>query len=77
MADTLRADRPERHCSDCGKKGTLFEHWGDVVPEGAIGNFCHPCFTLRGKWVNAGNEPPPLGQIQDMVEWSLTLEKEE
>ena len=65
MADTTRKYCPEKRCSDCSKMGTLFHHWGDLVLEGDIGDFCHGCFMKRTDRINAGKSPLPLGQTEE------------
>jgi len=58
MADTTRGDFPEAICSDCGKKGCCFKHWGPRVPNGKLGSFCWFCWGGRQTF----NSGKPLGQ---------------
>jgi len=57
MADTARGNWPEVECDDCGKKGVIFQHWGPLVPPGAVGKFCGECLNLRAH----AAEVEPLG----------------
>ncbi|MES2213958.1 MAG: hypothetical protein V4465_01000 [Patescibacteria group bacterium] len=64
MPDTRRGDWPEKDCSDCGKaeKGLVYiQHWGPLVPPGAVGFFGPACFEARIKENRAGLEPRLLG----------------
>lgn len=74
MADTIRSAQENINCSDCGRLGTEFRHWGPLVPEGASGNFCGFCWHERNKDSNQGDLPRPLGDSRltvGMVAMSL------
>lgn len=63
MPDTIRGDFPDTICSDCGEKGCVFRHWGPLVPEGKVGDFCGYCWTRRDKLgmrVPLGFQPPGI-----------------
>lgn len=61
MADTVRGHFPDVNCSDCGEKGTIIRHWGSLVPEESVGNFCYHCWNMRIKANERGEAPKPLG----------------
>ncbi|HXK31977.1 MAG TPA: hypothetical protein VJ378_00675 [Candidatus Paceibacterota bacterium] len=61
MADTQRGGLEDVNCSDCGEKGCVFKHWGDLVPEGKIGYFCWFCWKVRDEASGRGGTPKPLG----------------
>lgn len=70
MADTKRGDFPEKICNDCGKKGCIFIHWGELVPEGKIGNFCWICWLVRNVDFEETKIAKPLG-----YNWKLVPEE--
>lgn len=59
MPDTIRGYFPDVPCSDCGEIGSSFNHWGPLVPKGAVGSFCMFCWTERCE--SKGDQPKPLG----------------
>jgi hypothetical protein len=63
MADTQRGDFKDLKCSDCGRPGCSFQHWGSMVPEGPIGNFCWSCWFARNADFDATGAVKPLGTI--------------
>lgn len=59
MADTIRGGGPDIECSDCGREGTVFKHWGPLVPSGVVGDFCVECWGTRQKhYLNHGTPKP-------------------
>jgi len=60
MADTSKANFSHVICTDCGKKGCLFLHWGRLVPDEVPHGFCETCMTKRIDYYNQHNEPMPL-----------------
>ncbi len=60
MADTIRGDFPNSTCSDCGKKGCTFSHWGPLVPPGKSGSFCGDCWQRRTDHYNVHRTALPL-----------------
>lgn len=77
IADTIRGSFPEKICSDCGKKGCMFSHWGPLVPKGESGSFCWFCWSLR-QTVNRrkplGIKPP--GEAKELQKTSLKITTE-
>ena len=77
IADTIKGSFPEKICSDCGKKGCLFIHWGPLVPSGESGTFCPLCMSFRQS-VNMkkplGVKPP--GEAEEFKNSSLKIETE-
>jgi len=67
MADTKRGDFPELICSDCGRKGCSFVHFGDLVPEGEVGNFCFACWLARDTDFGETGVVKPLGTLWRLV----------
>lgn len=61
MPDTIREDRPNTHCSDCDVLGTAIRHWGPLVPDGEVGDFCPTCWTLRNSTYSQSKKVLPLG----------------
>jgi hypothetical protein len=61
MADTIRGNFPDEICSDCGKKGVIFHHWGSRVPEGTTAKLCVYCWDRRAHNEFNGEKPKPLG----------------
>jgi hypothetical protein len=47
MVDTIRGWNENATCSDCGAKGTLFKHWGPLVPNGKPMQLCSLCWMQR------------------------------
>lgn len=69
MADSILGDFPAAKCSDCGKLGCVFQHWGPLVPSGQIGTFCVECAQNRIDAWNKKNTPKPIGyKLQDVSE---------
>ena len=62
MADTIRGDSPKTKCSDCGEKGTVFRHWGPLVPSGVVGDFCIECWGTRQDHYLDHGIPKPIGE---------------
>lgn len=63
MADcTIRQFEAHEHCSDCGKKGIHFAHWGELVPTGTSGKFCGLCWKARLDYFFHFGSPKPLKQ---------------
>lgn len=65
MADTERFFNPDGICDDCGKKGTLFKHWGHLVPPNKIGKFCGPCMQARDAYFQEHQKAKPLNQNKE------------
>lgn len=61
MPDTKRGNFPDKPCSDCKEMGTIFEHWGPLVPDGQRGSFCDFCWSRRQDRRERGEAPLPLG----------------
>ncbi len=60
MTDTSEGHFPDAICTDCGKKGCLFIHWGRLVPDGVPHGFCRGCFDTRQTYYRQHQEPMPL-----------------
>lgn len=63
MADTIRGDWPDQECDDCGNKGTMFHHWGPLVPSGISAKLCGECMIERSK----ASRVQPLGYKKQML----------
>ncbi len=61
MVDTIQGDFADKNCSDCGEKGCIFEHWGNLVPKEKTGFFCGFCWQERNNCFERGEAPKPLG----------------
>ena len=55
MADTILGDFPDSICSDCGKKGCTYKHWGPLAPDGK--SFCLECWHKRVDYYNKYGKP--------------------
>lgn len=60
MADTLRGDWPDSTCTDCGKKGVVFRHWGPLAPVGMLVTNCAECWRERVAYYEKNGTPKPL-----------------
>lgn len=47
MADTILGEFPKVNCSDCGKEGCVYRHWGLLVPKGKVLTLCVGCWDDR------------------------------
>ena len=47
MADTILGEFTEMNCSDCGKKGCTYRHWGPLAPAGTVMTVCIACWNDR------------------------------
>lgn len=61
MPDTIRGNLSQEQCSDCGEIGSMFQHWGPLVPKGKVGTFCGYCWNERQERHARGEPPLPLG----------------
>jgi len=74
MADTTRGSFPKKICSDCGRRGCCFIHWGPMVPKGESGSFCWFCWGLRLTFNRAkplGRTPP--GENKELKKFCLKI----
>lgn len=68
MADTISGFCADEECSDCGKKGIIFKHWGSLVRPGDVGKFCGECWTIRNEGIKFGINAEPLGYRKSLAE---------
>jgi hypothetical protein len=61
VGDTCLKECPDVECDDCGKKVTMYQHWGPLVPPGTYANLCGECMMERSR----SPEVKPLGHKKE------------
>lgn len=60
MPDTYRGDFKDAVCSDCGKTGCLFIHFGPLSPNGKTLHLCGGCWTDRAAFYEKEGYAKPV-----------------
>lgn len=64
MPDTINVSLENTPCSDCREVGMVcMTHFGSLVPEGEVGNFCQECWRQRNEEEQNGLEPRPIVEL--------------
>jgi len=63
MPDTIRGNFTDVFCSDCGKKGCTFYHFGPLVLKGDRRFLCVNCANKRRVYYNQHGEAMPNPSI--------------